>query len=458
MSYTKTQTFDSQPNTGAVFNTYRSDNTQYFQNVAAHEGGSNGVGTMKERSVSDVMLTYKPFETSVNTMVMLMGSQEQASNVVHEWFEDDEFLPDEAVTVTPDSDGTTYITNGSYSAETTPFVSVAEADATIFHANQIVRYATAAGGWKICMITAVASVVASQVILSLQSLDGENLPAAAAAGGALQYVSTSFPADGEPTVNPRGNTPSGYYTYLQKFKAEAKVTERDRNEELINPGFGGVTRAMNKTYGDMNYQLEKNTLFSERTKFTSGTNVYYTTEGIYTKAKATNYHTSDLTTGGNFDATKFKNALSEYIQFNFGAESAGSPVRQGFIDGRFASYLSRAYEDKIQIGGTDYVGGLRANRWIDNNGEIHFIKAPIFEKFHPVPNASLRNSGTPRAVCLLVDVPLQVVNVTMGGEELRDDMFKEANQNESDVYRVRATMGRYMRQKQYASVFEEVAE
>lgn len=477
MAYNKTQTFDNNPNTGAVFNTYRSDNSQYFDSTSAHAGGANGVGAIKERSVSKIMVSYKPYETSINTMAMLMGQQETATSVIHEWFEDDELMPDEAITGTPVTSSALYLTDAGYTGGALGAtgkklsINYTSENANLFHTNMLIRYATSAGTWEMAMITAITGVdgadvgdalpntsVDDRIDLTLASVDGSDLAAAASVGGVVQYIATSFPADGEPTVNPRGNTPKGYYTQLQKLKAEAKVTERDRNEELINPNMGGLARAMMKTYEDMNYQIEKNFLYGKGGKINIGTNQYYTAPGIYTTAKATNYHTSDLTTSGLNDSTKFKNALSEFIQWNFGAESGGSPRRQGFIDGRFAGLLSQAYEDKIQVMGTEYIGGLRANKWVDNNGEIDFIKAPIFEKVHPVVGGSLRNSGTPRAVCLLVDVPQQLVTVSMQGEELNDDMFKEHNQDESDVYRVRATMGRYTRLKQYSAVFEEVAE
>jgi hypothetical protein len=450
--YTRTQTIDNTPNTGVPFDINTSYESGLFRNVEAHGGGSMGVGSFKTRSIDSVLAEYDPANTAVNTFIMLFGGRDTVSNVVHEWGEDDSMFDIDALGVSV-SAAADIINSASYTPATTGKFVVTTDNAAIFREKFKVRYVTSSG-WQYAVVSSIAEPDGGNVVLTLRSIEG-NL-AAAAATAAIQTLEPAYGSDLNYDPQPMSNTPQMYYTYLQKMATFGKWTERSENEANA---FDQALRAQSKALKDMNDRLESHALYGIRGKYqlSNGDWVYHA-PGLYDSAKAQNYHTASfVNASGDFNASSFKDALYNFTQFNFGAESGGPAVRPAFVDGRFSNYLSRAFEDKQWFQGGDFVGGVRVKRWDINDGAIDFVRTPQFELRHPVPGGSLRQSGTPRGVMLMVPVAETVTRVEFTGEGLRSDTFRQKGGDEEIFYRVRYTSGLKHKLRQYSAVLEEVA-
>lgn len=457
MAYSKTQTFDNNPNTGTPFELNTSFQSGLFDSQNVHGGGEMGVGSFKVRSIDKVLAEYDPASTAVNTFIMLMGNRETVDNVVHEWGEDDSMFPIDAVGSGISATDVINSTGGNYSpADDNVRFTIAAADANIFRPKMKVRYASTNDGWVYAAIKSIDDVSgdATRKALVLISPTGDNLPVAASTA-AIQTLETAYGSDLNYDPQPLSNNPTMYHTLLQKQATFGQWTERSENESNL---FDQAMRAQNKALKDMNDRLEAHALYGVKGKhqLANGDWVYYA-EGLYDTAKAKNYHTADMTTAGQFDATKFTNALYNFVQFNFGAESGGPAARPMFIDGRFANYLSRAFTDKQRFEGNEFIGGVRVMRWDINDGAIDFVRTPQFELRHPVPGGSLRQSGgTARAVGLMV--PMETVTrLEFVNEGLRADIYKQQGGDEVMNYRVRYTSGLKHKLRQYSAVLEEVA-
>jgi hypothetical protein len=451
--YNRTQTIENTPNTGVPFETNTSFEAGLFDNVAAHGGGSMGVGSFKVRSIDSVLAEYDPANTAVNTFIMLFGGKDTVDSVVHEWGEDDSMFDIDAIGVSVDA-AADIINSASYTPATTGKFVVTTDNAAIFREKFKVRYVTTSG-WQYAAVASIAEPDGGNVVINLRSIDGENL-AASAATAAIQTLEPAYGSDLNYDPQPMSNTPSMYYTYLQKMATFGKWTERSENE---SNAFDQALRAQRKAMKDMNDRLESHALYGTRGKYqlTNGDWVYHS-PGLYDSAKSQNFHTASFVdNSGAFDASKFKDALYNYVQFNFGAESGGPMVRPSFIDGRFANYLSRAFDDKQWFEGGEFVGGVRVKRWDINDGALDFVRTPQFELRHPVPGGSLRQSGTPRAVCLTVPIAETVTRVEFVNEGLRSDSFIRNGGDEEKFYRVRYTSGLKHKLRQYSAVLEEVA-
>jgi hypothetical protein len=449
------QNIQNTPNTGVPFTTNTSFEAGLFDNVAAHGGGSMGVGSFKVRSIDSVLAEYDPANTAVNTFIMLFGNKETVDNVVHEWGEDDSMFDIDAVGVGIAGDGT-IINPGSstaYTAATTGKFIVNPDNAAIFREKFKVRYVSS-GAWKYAVVDSITPV-GGNFAINLRSIDGGNLGSAAATA-AIQTLDPAYGSDLNYDPQPMSNTPSMYYTYLQKMATFGKWTERSENE---SNAFDQAMRAQRKALKDMNDRLEAHALYGIRGKYqlTNGDWVYHS-PGLYDSTKAQNFHSASFVdSSGDFDAAKFKDALYNFTQYNFGAEGGGPDVRPAFIDGRFSNYLSRAFEDKQWFQGGEFVGGVRVKRWDINDGAIDFVRTPQFELRHPVPGGSLRQSGTPRGVMLMVPIAETVTRVEFQNEALRSDTFRRQGGDEELFYRVRYTSGLKHKLRQFAAVLEEVA-
>ena len=460
MAYTRTQTIDNNPNTGTPFELNTSFESGLFDSVSAHGGGEMGVGAFKERSIDAALAEYDPANTAVNTFLMLFSERETVNNVVHEWGEDDSMFPIDAVGVA-EADATTINNSNSdgdaYVPATTGNFIVSADDSNIFRPKFKVRYASTSEGWVYAAIVSIEDVSGepTKKALALRSIDGENLPVAAPTA-AIQTLDSAYGSDLNYDPQPMSNTPTMQYTFLQKMATFGKWTERSENEANM---FDQAVRAQNKALKDMNDRLEAHALYGVRGKhqLANGDWVYYA-PGLYDSAKENNYHTASLTTGGTFDANKFKDALYNFIQFNMGAESGGPQFRPAFIDGRMSNYLDRAFEDKQRFMTMDFAAGVKVDRFEIKDGGLDFVRTPQFELRHPVPGGSLRQNGTPRAVMLVVPVAETVSRMEFANEGLRSDIYRQNGGDEEIIYRVRYTSGLKHKLRQYSAVFEEVAE
>jgi hypothetical protein len=461
MSYTRNQNITNTPNTGAPFNQQTSFQSDLFDSQPAHGGGEMGVGSFKVRSIDDVLVEYEPANTALNTMIMLLGENETVDNVVHEWGEDDAYLPIDATGWDTPANLATVINNvaggTSYVPAATANFQVSNADAEKFRKKFKIRYTSTGGGFTYASVTDIIDGSAgTNKYLVLTSLNGTDvLPVASGAEADIQIVDVAYGSDKNYEPEPIGTNPSMVYNYAQKYVTFGSWTERSENEANT---FDQAMRAQNQAFRDMNFKLEGSTLYGKRAKRLDNGDWTYFTEGLYETTKAQNYHTAAMTDStGRFDATKFKDSLYNFVQFNFGAESGGPAIRQAFIDGRMSNYLDRAFEDKQRFYSNEFVGGVKVSRFELSDGILDFVRLPHFELRHPIPNGSLRQSGTPRATMLMVPIRETVSRFTMNGEGLRADVYRQKGGDEELIYRVRGTMGVKHKLRQYSGILEEVA-
>jgi hypothetical protein len=448
------QVFDNTPNTGTPFDIQTSYQSDLFGNVAAHAGGSMGVGSFKIRSLDEALKLYRPYDTAISSMVAMIGASETVNNVVHEWGEDDEILPFDIAGDSP-TNANTVVNNvsggSSFVNAPTGTFELATGDGAKVRVNRKVRYHDADGGYTYAIVTAISGDT-----ITLSSLDGvANLKKAFSDTASAQVLDSSFGGDLNYSAQPMGTNPKMKYTYLQQLVGFGKWTERAENEANL---FSQPQRAMEQAMQDFNRQLETNTLYGKLAKRAIGggsTDTQYFSEGIHETTKTQNYHTSDLQTGGSFDASKFKKALYNFVKYNYGAESGGPKVRQMFIDGNFSNYLDQAFEDKQRFQGNTFVGGVMVSRFELSDGIIDFVRNPFFEIQHPIPLASLRQNGTSRAYGLLLPVGESLTRLTFQGEGVRDDTYKVNGGDIENIYRIRGTVGTKHALRQWSAVFEE---
>jgi hypothetical protein len=453
------QTFDNTPNTGTPFDIQTSYQTDLFGNVAAHGGGSMGVGSFKIRSLDEALKLYRPYDTAISSMVAMIGASETVNNVVHEWGEDDEILPFDLVGDSTPENAADVINNVAGGTPYVPATSGVHIEVSLDEAkkariNRKVRYVNASGTYTYAVITDIIDTNSLKGLV-LAAIDGNTLPLAGSADVSVQILDSSFGGDLNYDPQPMGTNPTMKYTYLQQIVGFGKWTERAENEANL---FAQPQRAMEQAMQDFNRQLETNTLYGVRGRRSLSTGDFqYFSEGVHDTTKTQNYHTSDLQTGGAFDATKFKKALYNFVKYNYGAESGGPKVRQMFIDGNFSNYLDQAFEDKQRFQGNTFVGGVMVSRFELSDGIIDFVRNPFFEIQHPIPNASLRQSGNSRAYGLLLPVGESLTRLTFQGEGVRDDTYKVNGGDVENIYRIRGTVGTKHALRQWSAVFEEVA-
>lgn len=454
MALDNNKTYDNTPNTGNIFDQQTSFQSDLFDSVSAHGGGEMGVGSFKQRSIDQTLVEYKPYDTAINTFVMLQGQSETVDSVVHEWGEDDLIMDYSSVgNATPtNADNVINNTTGvtAYVPATSAKFELASNGGLVFRSNDRIRYTNDSGGWTIALVTAVSTDE-----LTLTAFDGENLPEASGDEAEIEVIDQAFGSDLNYDEKPRGTNPSMKYTHLQKLAGFGSFTERSMNEANA---FDQPMRAQDQAMTQMNFSLEKNTLYGKKGKVQVNGDWVYSSGGLWDITKETSYQTDYLTdTGGNFDASKFKSTMYELIEKNYGAESGAPPVRQAFIDGRMSSFIDQAFEDKQRFYTHEFVGGMRVNRFDVNDGAMDFVRAPIFEMAHPVPNGSLRTGSSPRGVLLCLPVAETVTRLTYAGEGLRDDIYRKNGGDEELNYRIRYTTGIKQKLPQYGFAFEEVA-
>lgn len=454
MAYNRIQTISNTPNTGTPFDLQTSFQADLFDSIAAHGGGEMGVGSFKIRSIDDAIKLYRPYDTAVTAFIRMMGGSETVNNVVHEWAEDDELMPFDIAGNSSPTNANTVVNNVSgaspYVMAPTGTFQLATGDGAKVRINRKIRYHDTDGGYTYAVVTAISGDT-----LTLAALTG-NLKRAASNSASAQVLDAAYGSDMNYSPAPMGTNPSMKSTFLQQIVAFGKYTERSTNEANI---FDQRQRAMEQAMADFNRQLETNTLYgiSGKRQLSNGDWQYFS-EGVHDTTKVQNYHTSDLTTGGSFDASKFKKAMYSFVKYNYGAESGGPKMRQMFIDGQFSNYLDQAFEDKQRFQGNTFVGGVMVSRFEISDGIIDFVRNPFFEIQHPIPNASLRQSGTPYAYGLLLPVTENTLTrLTFQGEGIRDDDYKVNGGDVETIYRIRATYGTKHALRQWSAVFEEVA-
>jgi hypothetical protein len=442
-------TIDSTPNTGLPFRVLTSYNDDIFASAGnLHGGGDAGFGSLLRRDVATELVMYKPYDNTLDTMIQLTGKFETANNSVHEWIENDELLPDEGVGVDAGTAGR--INGGAYTPATTGLYVVSEDDANIFRLGDVVRY-PASTGYVYALITNIAAAGSSRVEMTLTSFTG-NLAQATSATAKIERMHSLRGSDLNFDVQPRASIPQMYYTYINNIVHDARYGRRVQNEDHY---LSLLDEQERKLFAEMRRSREIQSLYGTQGLITlSNGDKVYSSPGLYNKIAGFNKDTAEFTTGGVFDSNKFKAAINDWIEFNFGGESGGPDTRTAFVSGKFASYLSQAFEDKQRFYGQEFIGGVRAMRFEHNLGVVDFVYTPVMDYKHPIPGGSLRE-GTGKAVAMLCPVDTCVTRLVMKGEGPRSEVFKERGGDVEENMRVQTTEGLKVSLLQYCGVLEE---
>lgn len=443
MAQTDRHSIDNTPNTGLPYEVLTSftDGIYNGSGNLLHGGGDAGFGSLAKRDVATELVMYKPYNNALDTVIQVTGGFEVATNSVHEWTENDELLPDETT-------ATATNLNGSGTSGT---ITVASGDGVIFRKGDVIRYVPTSGGYVYALITGISTDV-----LTVASLDGVDLPAALTATGTLvQRMHSLRGSDLNYDVEARGTIPKQYYTYINNMAFDARYGRRVQNEEHY---LNLLADEEAKLFAEMRRSRELQSLYGVKGKFTlANGDIVYSSPGLYNEISGFNKDTHDVRTGsGTLDAIKFKSAMNEFVEFNFGAESGGPDQRTMFISGKFGSYLSQAFEDKQRFYGNEFIAGVRSMRWEHNLGVIDFIYLPVLDYKHPIPGGSLKQSD-PLAVGMLCPVDECVTRLVMQGEGPASEVFKEKGGDVEENMRVKSTEGLKLKLRQYCAVWEEAA-
>lgn len=442
-------TIKNTPNTNLPFTVLTSYNSDLFGSAGnLHGGGDAGFGSLTKRDVATEVVMYKPYDNTLDTLIQLTGDFEIATNSVHEWTENDELLDDE--TTLESAVDSTYINHGSYTPGDTGKIAVASGDGAIFRKGDVVRYVKDAGGYAYALVLGITSDT-----LEIGKIESADLPKGAATG-ILQRMHSLRGSDLNYDVEPRGSIPSQYYTYLNKIVHDTSYGARVQNEEHY---YQLLEDQENKLFGELRRSRELQSLYGVKGKRAlSNGDIAYSSPGLYTDIASFNSDSATFTSSGSggavFDKTKFLDALYDWISHNFGGESGGPRTRTAFISGRFADFLSRAFQDRQRFYEVEYIGGVRCMRFEHNLGNIDFVYLPVLDYKHPIPGGSLKESN-PKAVAMLCPISECVTRLVMQGEGTSSEVFKIKGGDEEETMRVKTTEGLKLKLRQYCAVLEE---
>lgn len=441
MAQTDRHNIDNTPNTLPPYEVLTSYTDGIYQpgGNEYHQGGNAGFGSLARRSVATEMAMYKPYDNALDTLIQVTGGFEVATSSVHEWTEHDELMPDESTASATNLAGT----------GTTGTITLTDGG-EIFRKGDVIRYVSTTG-YVYSYITDVTGDV-----LTVASINGDNLPAAVLTSGnnVVQRMHSLRGADRNYDVEPRGSIPRQYYTYINKIVHDARYGARVQNEEHY---LDLLDEQESKLFSEMRRSRELQSLYGVQGKeiVLGNGDVVYSSPGLYTEISGFNKDTHEVRdSSGILDKDKFKNAMNEFIEFNFGGESGGPDQRTMFISGKFGSYLSQAFEDKQRFYGTEFIAGVRSMRYEHNLGVIDFIHLPVLDYKHPIPNGSLKQSE-PLAVGMLCPVDECVDRLVMQGEGPTSEVFKEKGGDVEENMRVTTTEGMKLKLRQYTAVWEE---
>lgn len=417
-------------------------------------GQSAGYGSLKERSVATEVALYKPFDNAMDTFIQLFGGFDTVSNFKHEFIEEDDYLPDQANGDNP-RDASQVINNTSgataYSPASQAEFDVSSDDGRIFREGDRVRYVDTNGAYTQGLVKGVTEIDASNDYLTIESITGSNLPLAGSDTAKIERMDALRGSDRNYDPQPRGKIPTMKETLIRKIVHDDSYTPRVENtDHLIDL----LSRKEDDLFKELRRSRILGALYGEEGTVTlqNGDQVH-SSAGLWNQIKGKNLHS--LQAGGaTFDPATFKDSIYDMIEFMFGAESGGPNLRQCFVSGKFASYLSRAFEDSQRFYGNEFVAGVRTMRWETNLGVVDFVHAPIFEYKHPLVGGSLRE-GSGKAVGLLLPVEQTTERLVYRNEGPRSWTFKENGGDEEEIMRVKSTEGLKTTLLQYTCAIEE---
>ena len=473
--------FDNTPNT-VMEDTVKFGNeeisilTSYDSGMLAGGGAEGfGVGSLKPRSIAAQMALYKPYNTSFDTIVQLMGGFDVATKYVHEYTEDDELWADEAPAHEPTFDNAKVIHNVGGAQSYVPatndvFFIVSNADAKIFKPGDTVRYANTNGVYQYAVVEKIGTATelitagygenANAKALQLKSADfndagtAQNLEEAAAVGTELERMFSVRGSDLSFPVQPRGTVPKMYKTYVQTAALDTGYTLRaTRDESYIND----IARKQMKLMNELKRGRDLLYMYSKGGKFDIPADVDYGTEGdkayfadgVWDGISGYNSVAFDATS-----ATTIRASLRTLIEQNFGGESGGPEIRQVFGSAKYMSDVEFAYEDQRRYYSTEYIAGVRVMRYESALGLVDFIWNPMFEYKHPKPNGSVR-TGAGKSVAIMLSVPDNITRLEYIGEGPRLSSFMEKGGQKEEFMRVEISAGVILNLKQYTASHEE---
>lgn len=467
MAYETTQNFDYTPNSSTPTDqgvTY--DSSKYGDASDRSVGvGELGVGSLWKRAVSDQLLTYMPWEFSYDTMVNVFGGQDTAVHgKPYEWIERDLFLDYEAAGNASPTDSTDVINNTEGSASNTYTSSsssakfeVASDQGVIFRVHDEVRYETSSG-YQEAVVTAISTDE-----LTLESLDGSNLPVADSNDAAIQMMGPNLPQEDDYDPQPRQSDPDTYYTYLTNPRREVKVSREIENLTANGAAFVDfVLHYREQLSGNFRRDREVKTLTGSGTKakrVTSSGDVQFFADGSYNQVKSLNQHTADFKTSGSFDKDKFKDAIQNFVLYNFSGESGAPQERMLFVDGQMANYFNRAWDDIQRFEGNEFIAGVGVRRFEDTEGIMDITTVKSWSEIHPLKSGGIRNGGTNYGVGLLTPMDSDhIVRVYEEGFSPMEDIFRKQGGDRNYFYRLESKEGVANKLPQHSSVLEEVDE
>lgn len=460
MAYSKTQTFDWTPNSGVPLEIA----TSFDADLLDGTSGEAGYGSFLNRSIASDLLYYYATKFPFDQMSQLFGSLEATPTGKHEWSEADALLEYQAAGAVENQTDVINNTDGvnTYVPATTAKYAILDDDTNIFALYDIVRYETSAGDFAYGWVTAKEDVGAN-VELTLESIDGENFPVAAANDTIIERIATNLPQDLDYDPQPRQSNPEMYITYTQNYRREIKMT---RKFDDINKNGGTLIDLVELHQKQLseNFRRDRETdsllgAGAKTIKTLSNGDKAQFSNGIYYQVRDNNLHTSDFKTGGVFDASKFKRALNNFMLFNFGGESGGPSVRDLYVDATMQSYFDQAWEDRQRFMSTEYVAGVKVDTFENNQGRLDIMKVPNWSEIHPIPNAQIRGGSSPKGVGLLLPMDADhVTRVQQSGFGPRQEVFRLSGGDRVLYQRMESIEGLAIKLKQHCAVIEEIAE
>lgn len=459
MAYSKTQSFDWSPNSDVPFEIA----TSFNDNLLDGTSGEAGYGSFLNRSIATDLLYYYATKFPFDQMSQIFGSLEATPHGKHEWFEADVLLEygadgvlEDATDVINNTDGT-----NTYVPATSARYVVDADDVGTFGVYDIVRYEADSGDFAFGWITSIDDGAAEKE-LNLESVDGENLPNAASNTTRVERISSNLPQDLDYTPQPKQSNPTGYETYTENYRKEIKMTRKFQD---VNQNGGTfidlVDHHQRQLAENFRRDRETSTLLGKGAKtiktLSNGDKAQFS-NGIYYQIREDNLHTSDLQTTSVFDPDKFKNAINQFMLFNFGGESGGPSIRDFYVDATMQSYFDQAWEDRQRFMTTDYVAGVKVDTFENNQGRIDIMKVPNWSEMHPIPNAQIRGGSTPRGVGMLLPMDADhVTRVQQTGFGPRQEVFRLDGGDRVMYQRMESVEGMAIKLKQHCAIFEEVS-
>jgi len=460
MAYQTTQTYDPNPNTLEVLEVATSFNPRFLD----EEENEAGRGSLVNRDMASDILKYHYSKYPFDQLYQLFSGFDTTSTGKWEFFETDALLP--YVTEGVAEDATDVINNPD---GTNTYVPASEAryvidsdKANIFSVYDIVRYEDDSGDYYYGWVTDIGPSN-SGVALTITSIDGEDIPAAADATARVERIAPNLPQDLDYVPQPKHSDPVGYIAYTQNYRREIAMT---RKFEAMNNS-GGTIADLIDSYAEeltLNFRRDRETDMllgavnnniitlpnSDKAQFQAG---------LYMQTRADNLHTAPFRTNGNFDADLFKDAWHEYVLRNFGGESGGPQEREFICDPLFQSYFDRAWEDKQRYFTNEYVAGVSVTTFKQTNKAVNIFEIPSWSEIHPIPQASLRHGSAPRAAGMMFPLdPEHLVRIQQEGLGPRQEVFRLNGGDRTMYQRIESNESAVRRLRQHWSVFEEELE